>query len=67
MTHAQDFIARWKVRHSLGLKTHTQVARSINAVLLIQRKWRVCVTNPKYRVCRSRLLREFKSISVACP
>lgn len=33
-----------------------------NACKVIQGRWRMCVSNPDYKVCRDRLMREFSEI-----
>jgi len=55
-------VARWGVRKSLGLKTNMDIVKATNAALLIQRKWRISVSNPEFKACRNRLLFEYKQL-----
>jgi hypothetical protein len=60
---ATTFIARWGVRKSLGLKTSMDLVKATDAALVIQRKWRISVSNPEFMACRNRLLFEYNTLS----
>lgn len=40
----------------------TEMIMANHSVEVIQRAWRRCVSDPKYNVCRRRLIREFKNL-----
>ena len=60
---ANAFVARWGVRKSLGLKTSMDLMKANRAALVIQRKWRISVSNPEFVACRKRLLFEYNTLS----
>jgi len=60
---ATSLVARWGVRKSLGLKTNTDIVKATNAAVMIQRKWRISVSNPEFKACRNRLLFEYNKLS----
>ncbi len=33
----------------------------------IQRKWKICISNPSYKICKKRLMREFNETLVEFP
>ena len=57
----QKMMASWKGRTYRELQLHNE--KKHKAILLIQRSWRDCNENPKYKVCRRRLLLEFAEFS----
>jgi hypothetical protein len=60
---ATTFVARWGVRKSLGLNSSMDLVKATNAALVIQRKWRIGVSNPEFMACRNKLRFEFNTIS----
>ena len=60
---ATTFVARWGVRKSLGLNTSMDLVKATHAALVIQRKWRVSVSNPEFIACRNRLRFEYNTLS----
>ena len=60
---ANAFVARWGVRKSLGLKTSMDLMKATHVALVIQRKWRISVSNPEFVACRKRLLFEYNTLS----
>ena len=60
---ANAFVARWGVRKSLGLKTSMDLMKANRAALVIQRKWRISVSNPEFVACRKRLLFKYNTLS----
>ena len=53
-----SFMARWRVRQSLSAFTYGDYAKKYNAAVLIQRRWKMCISNPSYKMCKDRLVRE---------
>lgn len=60
---AMNFLRRWETRRNLSMFTYKDLETKTNAAILIQKVWRRCVTNPSYRVCQLRLLKEFSELT----
>lgn len=62
----QAHMDRWALRRTVAksmMVTYKEYATCVNAVYIIQRKWRVCIADPAFKVCRSRLDRECQEMS----
>lgn len=60
---AMHFLRRWETRRALSIFTYKDLETKTNAAILIQKVWRRCITNPRYRMCQSRLLKEFSELT----
>ena len=65
-TTLQQHLDRWAIRRTMPtpMSTLKDYAAYVNAAFLIQRKWRVCIADPTFKVCRYRLHRELQEFNI---
>lgn len=62
----QEHMDRWAIRRTMRtpMSTLKDYAACVNAAFLIQRKWRVCIADPTFKMCRNRLHRELQDFNI---